>query len=54
MVLAYEKLGDYKTAISICYEAINKGYPDDDTKGGYVARIEKLKKKIEKLPSNNI
>lgn len=47
MILAYEKLQDYKTAIALCEEAISKGYTNDDTKGGYKERIEKLKNKLK-------
>lgn len=47
MALAYEKLGNYEKAISICEEAIKNGYTNDDTKSGYVGRIEKLKLKLK-------
>ena len=42
--MAYEKAECYNSAISICNEAIAHGYTDG-TKGGFEARLERLKKK---------
>lgn len=44
----YEKQFKYQEAINICEKAIEIGYLKDGTKGGYIARIEKLKKKLNK------
>ena len=42
--MAYEKAECYNSAINICNEAIAHGYTDG-TKGGFEARLERLKKK---------
>lgn len=44
LAMAYEKAECYNSAINICNEAISLGYTDG-TKGGFEARLEKLKKK---------
>ena len=44
LAMAYEKAECYNSAINICNEAIAKGYTDG-TKGGFEARLERLKKK---------
>lgn len=46
LAMAYEKKGCYSDAISICNEAISKGY-SDGTKGDFEARIKKLKNKLK-------
>lgn len=44
LAMAYEKAECYNSAINICNEAIAHGYTDG-TKGGFEARLERLKKK---------
>ena len=44
LAMAYEKAECYNSAINICNEAIAQGYTDG-TKGGFKARLERLKKK---------
>ena len=44
LAMAYEKAECYNSAINICNEAIAQGYTDG-TKGGFEARLERLKKK---------
>ncbi len=46
LAMAYEKLGRYDIAIEICKYAIESGFPDDNTKGGFEGRIRRLEKKI--------
>lgn len=48
LAMAYEKAGCYNSAINVCNEAIKRGY-SDGTKGGFKERINRLKKKQEKL-----
>lgn len=47
LAMAYEKAECYNSAINICNEAIAQGYTDG-TKGGFEARLERLKKKQDK------
>ena len=47
LATAYEKAECYNSAINICNEAISRGYTDG-TKGGFEARLERLKKKLHK------
>ena len=44
LAMVYEKAECYNSAINICNEAITRGYTDG-TKGGFEARLERLKKK---------
>jgi hypothetical protein len=45
LAIFYEKQGNYQKAIEISEKALSYGL-EDNTKGGYAARIEKLKKKM--------
>ncbi|MFB5197589.1 hypothetical protein ACE198_22220 [Neobacillus sp. KR4-4] len=45
LAIFYEKQGNYQKAIEISEKALSYGL-EDKTKGGYAARIEKLKKKM--------
>ena len=45
LALAYEKLNNYSEAIKICKKAIDEGFYDDKTKGGFKGRIKRLDKK---------
>lgn len=45
LMIIYEKQGRYEEAIKYCEMAINYGL-EDNTKGGYKARLERLKKKL--------
>ena len=49
LAIIYEKAGNYPAAIAICEKAISLGFDNDGTKGGMTARVERLKKKLEKL-----
>lgn len=51
LAMAYEKAGHYDSAINVCKEAISKGYTDG-TKGGFEARIDRIKKKQKKAEFN--
>lgn len=44
LAMAYEKSKCYNSAINICNDAISQGY-SDGTKGGFEARIRRIKKK---------
>ncbi len=46
LAILYEKANKYEEAIKICQSAISHGQ-DDDTKGGFQGRINKLSKKIK-------
>lgn len=46
LMIIYEKQGRYEEAIKYCEMAINYGL-EDNTKGGYKARLERLKKKLK-------
>ena len=46
--MAYEKAKCYNSAINICEEAISQGYTDG-TKGGFEARLNRLKKKQSEI-----
>lgn len=43
----YEKQGKYVEALQVCYEAMSDG-DDDNTKGGYFGRINRIKRKMNK------
>jgi hypothetical protein len=45
LILIYERRGEIEKAIEICELAIEYGL-DDNTKGGFPRRLEKLKKKL--------
>lgn len=47
LAMAYEKAECYNSAINVCNEAIAQGYTDG-TKGGFEARLKRLKKKQDK------
>lgn len=47
LAMAYEKAEHYESAINVCKDAISKGYTDG-TKGGFEARIDRIKKKQTK------
>lgn len=49
LVLAYEKINNYSEAIKICKIAIEQGFYDDKTKGGFEERIKRLEKKQKTL-----
>lgn len=51
LAIIYEKRGMYEEAIGVCEQAINKGFPDDGTKGGMAARIDKMNKHITRRDS---
>lgn len=46
LAIIYEKQGKFKKAAGICKKAIGNGL-NDGTKGGFEARLERLKKKID-------
>lgn len=46
--MAYEKAQCYNSAINVCKEAIELGYTDG-TKGGFKARINRIKKKQDEI-----
>ena len=48
LAMAYEKAECYNSAINVCEEAIDKGYTDG-TKGGFEARLNRLKKKQSEI-----
>lgn len=48
LAMAYEKAECYNSAINVCQEAINLGY-EDGTKGGFSARLKRLKEKQNKI-----
>lgn len=45
LAIIYEKNGEYEKAIETCNTALKLGV-EDDTKSGFLGRIERLKKKI--------
>lgn len=47
LAMAYEKAECYNSAINVCQDAINLGY-EDGTKGGFSARLKRLKEKQNK------
>ena len=47
LAIIYEREGDYESAINICKDAIAAGFEDDGTKGGMIARLQKLIEKAE-------
>lgn len=51
LAMAYEKAQCYNSAINVCEEAISKGYTDG-TKGGFEARLNRLKKKQNEIVNN--
>jgi hypothetical protein len=48
LLIIEEKGGAIEDAIELCGHAIKLGFQDHDTKGGYPARLEKLKRKLNK------
>lgn len=51
LAIIYEKRGMYEEAMAVCEQAIEKGFPDDGTKGGMPARLDKMKKQIARRDS---
>lgn len=47
LVKIYEKQKRYDEALEICKEAINQG-DHDNTKSGYLGRIDRIKRKMNK------
>jgi hypothetical protein len=48
LLIDYERKEKYSEAIELCEKAISLGF-NDDTKGGFRGRLEKLKKKMGTL-----
>lgn len=45
LAIIYEKRGEYHKAVHVCKDAIRRGLIADGTKGGMIARVERLKKR---------
>lgn len=46
LALLYERRGGLDAAISVCRDALRRGFPNDGTKGGMIGRLKRLEEHL--------